>query len=486
MGTITEFPITTQDVALTGAEIDAALVKSNAMPSAGEVSDATNIINGSLHVTKWAVTTGTITEQAAAMLTALIYCRDNGIALDISNTDTYLAPDAFTVGDGQSLSVYSTSAAKPKIRATADGTALFTMANESKINFLNIELNSNGFDCGGVESSALIDGSPVTFYAEKCIFNVASGNKHGVRLLGHKDRVDVLYCEFVGNLTPSLTGFFYQLQTLLTIPDHDSALKDNTPVTLRGNRFTGGAMQYSTFGTDSPASPLILDGNTFDRGAVRAMHAYHGEEVFMTNNTIIGCQGKRPTSDLDTIGGAVFLDLYGPTVDGSRNGAVFSNNIIRNCAGVGIIMEEYTGTLTGWTITDTAIFPDGYTYTGNEGFVTAGGYGMVVTGGNRRVKMNIRADGNVVGIVVDHALGVSTKPPITQIEFDCNVDENFECGYLIRNSAKVIKFTGGTCIGNGRSASNTYDAIRIERDGGSNAVSKMILSSTELDLSTAD
>jgi hypothetical protein len=468
----------------TAQEYQDALEKAYLMPAAASVENSVNyynvLSNRFRHASMWAVETGTTAEKAASMLTALNYCRDNNVILDITGVDTFLAPDSFTVADDEFISIYSSSAVRPKIKATADGTALITLADKANIKLIGVELNANVFDCGGIESSALTDGKPVTCYLENCKFDVSSGNKHGVRLLGHKDRVDVLYCDFIGNENPSLTGWFYQLQTLLTIPDHDSPLKDNTPITIRGNRFINGAMQYSTFGTDSPASPLILDGNTFDGASIRSMHAYHGEEVFMTNNTILNCKGKRPTNDLDTIGGAIFLDLYGPLVDTSRNGAVFSNNIVRSCAGVGVFMEEYTGTLTGWTITDTVIFPDGYTYTGTQGFVTAGGYGLVVTGGNRRLKINVRADGNVVGVVVDHSLGVVTKPPITQIEFDSNVDENYEHGYLIRNGVKVLKFTGGTCIGNGRTASNTYDGIRIERDA-TDTVSKCLMSGVTFD-----
>jgi hypothetical protein len=470
----------------TAQEYQDALEKAFDMPAAADVAGAVSyynvLSNRFRHASMWAVSSGTTAEKAAQMLIALEYCRDNNLVLDMTGVETFLAPDSFTLADNQNISIYASSAVRPKIKATGNGTALITAVDKTNIKLIGIELNSNGFDCGGVLATALTDGKPVTCHIERSKIDVSSGNENGVRLLGHKDRVDVLYNDFVGNENPSLTGWFYQLQTLLTIPDHDSPLKDDTPITIRGNRFVGGAMQYSTFGTDSPASPLIIDGNTFINAAVRAMHIYHGEDAFVTNNTIIGCKGLRPTQALETIGGAVFLDLYSPLVDQSRDGCVFSNNIIKRCFGVGIIMEEVTGTLSGWTITDTGFFPNNYTYVGNEGFETRGGHAFVLTGGNRRVQINIRADGNHgPAIVVDHTLGVSTKPPITVLEFNSNVDENFQEGYLIRNSVKVVKFTGGTCIGNGRAAANTHDAIRIERDGSSNTVAKCFMDGVVFD-----
>lgn len=416
-----------------------------------------------VHAAQFGANSGTPEQKAAALLKALEFCKSNNRSLSLTGMDGYITPDSFNVGHNESLTIYSDT--RSKITPTGEGNWTLTLTGSATLKADGVYIDASGVDCGGIYGAAVTEGQSLNVIYRDGGVNVSGSDKDGIRLAGFKESVNIDTVNFEGKENPSLVGNFYDLQTLLTVPDNGEPAGDRTPITIKGCNFKYGAIQYSTWGTDSPSSPLHLLYNTFSDAKCRAIHAYHAEDSFIAFNTVIGCQCKGSTNPEEAMRAAVWLDQYSPLVDGSREGQVYMSNIIRKSRGVGLFMEEVSGTLSGWTITDIDVFPDGDTYTNNNGWETTGGFGIVITGGTRRVTITARVDGCRKGIVVDHALGVSTKPVISVLELlNCNIDQNFEEGVLLRNDVRIFHMQGGTCIGNGRAASNTYDAVRIERD----------------------
>ena len=417
-----------------------------------------------VHAAQFGANSGTTAEEAAALIKALTFCKANNRSLSLTGIDSYITPDTFSVGDNEKLSIYSDT--KSKIIPTGTGDWALTLQDAATFKSEGIHIDASAVDCGGIFGSSTTAGKYIDFTYTSGTVDVSGNNKDGIRLLGFKSAITVRDTKFVGNPAPSVTGNLYDLQTLLTIPDNAEPAGDKYPVVIDACRFDGGALQYSTFGTSAPTSPLYITKCTFVDAYCRAIHAYHGEDAFIAFNLIIGCKCKAPSVAEEAMRAAVWLDQYSPLVDDSREGQVYMGNIVRKCYGAGMFMEEVSGLLSGWTITDIYEYPDSETYINNNGWETTGGFGIVITGGSRRVTITARVDGCKKGVVIDHALGVSTKPVISVIELlNCNIDQNYEEGVLIRNDVRVFRMQGGTCIGNGRTASNTYDAIRIERDG---------------------
>lgn len=417
-----------------------------------------------VHAAQFGANSGTATDKAAALINALTFCKENNRLLSLTGIDAYITPDSFSVDDNEKLSIYSDT--KSKITPTGAGSWTLTLQDAATFKSEGVCIDASAVDCGGIFGSSTTEGKYIDFTYVGGKVDVSGNNKDGIRLLGFKSAITIRDTKFFGNPTPSVDGNLYDLQTLLTIPDNAEPAGDKHPVVIDACRFEGGALQYSTFGTSAPTSPLYLTKCTFVDAYCRAIHAYHGEDAFIAFNLIIGCKCKAPTTPEEAMRAAVWLDQYSPLVDDSREGQVYMGNIVRKCYGAGMFMEEVTGLLSGWTIADIYEYPDGETYTNNNGWETTGGFGIVITGGSRRITITARVDGCKKGVVIDHALGVSTKPVISVVELlNCNVDQNYEEGVLIRNDVRVFRMQGGTCIGNGRTASDTYDAIRIERDG---------------------
>ena len=426
-----------------------------------------------VHAAQFGANSGTTAEEAAALIKALTFCKANNRSLSLTGIDSYITPDTFSVGDNEKLSIYSDT--KSKIIPTGTGDWALTLQDAATFKSEGIHIDASAVDCGGIFGSSTTAGKYIDFTYTGGKIDVSGSNKGGIRLLGFKSAITIRDVKFYGNPTPSVTGNLYDLQTLLTIPDNGEPAGDKHPVVIDACRFEGGALQYSTFGTSAPTSPLYLTKCTFVDAYCRAIHAYHGEDSYIAFNLITGCKCKASSVPEEAMRAAVWLDQYSPLVDDSREGQVYMGNIVRKCYGAAMFMEEVSGLLSGWTITDIYEYPDGETYTNNNGWVTTGGFGIVITGGSRRITITARVDGCRKGVVIDHALGVSTKPTISVLELlNCNIDQNFEEGVLLRNDVRIFHMQGGTCIGNGRSASNTYDAIRIERDG-SDTLGKFLL-----------
>jgi len=376
-----------------------------------------------------------------------------------------ILPDILSLSDGENLKITGLDRENSGIKAYGAGDNMITLAETSMLSMSNLSLNASEFDCGLIRGSATGSGF-VGVSADGCYFDCSgSATKHGIFLSGNLKNVVITNNIFQGSLTPSRVGALYQLQRLLSVPDDGTDSDDTNLIVVKYNTFKNGATQFSTFGTAQAISPLHVVGNTFLDAECRSMHLYHSEESLISKNLIKGCKGRRPTIADNNIGGAVWLDLYSPLVDGSRNSSIYSDNIVKKCNGVGIFVEEFSGTLSGWSVLETGIFLDGFIYDNSNGFATTGGFGFVVTGGSKRFTLACRADGNVTGVVIDRSLGIAPTLQIGVVTIlGSHIDENKEHGVLIRNQVRMFQMIGGTCLGNGKSSSGNYDAIHITRD----------------------
>lgn len=415
-------------------------------------------------------------ERSQRMINSLNYVKANNLMLDMSGTDCFLTPDTFTIENNESLVLYSNSPKKPKLRPVSDGNSLITMSRHSYLKMTGIEFDCTSQDCGVLSGSSDVAPNPdeelLLVDIDRCIFDVSNNNKNAISLRGYKGRCSFTNNTFKGNNAPDVEGEYFNLQTLLALPDAGTPAGDKSLITIIGNEFYGGAVQYATFGTDSPPSPLKITHNLFSDAYCRAIHIYHGEDSFVAFNTVINCKGIHATI-VDSINAAVWLDQYSPLVEDSREGQVFLGNVVRGCNGVGVFLEETSGQLFGWTVTDTEEFLDDFTYTGNHGYVTAGGIGMVITGGCRGLNIKCRVSGNVQNVVIDHSLGVSTKPRIRNITLSGQYESARKESILVRNEVESLKILDASMIKNSSFSAGTYDAIHIERDVGQQGLTSL-------------
>ena len=401
---------------------------------------------------------------------ALTYAKSRGLKIKLLAYTYYISSDLISLANGDILRIEGEDKELSCLSVSGNGSAFIAMTTSARVRLADLTLTCDTYNCPLIMGLASNSDYYLSVQARRVIFDVSGHNKcHGVFVQGFKDDTFFENCIFIGSSNPDLNGAHYNVQRLLSIPDDGQPNGDNKTIRVDNCVFINGAQQFSTFGTNSPASPIHLSDSKFYYAFCRAIHLYHGEDSFVGNNFILGARGYKTSIQENNIGGAVWLDIYSAVTAGSHNGVVYKDNIIRDCAGVALFVEEMFGVLSGWTVNGTTTYPNGYTYDNGHGFVTDGGFGLVVTGGSRRLTISGRFEDNEVGIVIDPSLGVEPDLSIGIVNTsEANIDQNRKHGVLIRNALTQFNARGGTMVGNGLASENTYDAIHIERDADNN------------------
>jgi hypothetical protein len=407
-----------------------------------------------------------ITTHSAAFVAAAAHAKQHGIKIRLKKRTYYVDPDLIDLIGGDILTIEGEDKEHSKIESTGNGAVLIGMTTNAKLRLRDLTLSCGAYNCPIIYGVASNANFYLSVQAERVIFDVSGHNKcYNVFLQGFKDDTYFKNCRFIGSDNPTLVGAHYNVQRLLSIPDDGQPNGDRSAIVIDSCVFINGCHQFSTFGTSSPASPIHLINNRFYGAFCRAIHFYHGEDSFAKNNYVIGARGYKTTIEENNIGGAVWLDIYSAITPGTHNAAIYQDNVIRNCAGVGLFVEEMFGVLSGWAIFGTTVFPENYTFDNGEGFVTDGGIGMVITGGSRRLSVSGRFEDNEIGVIADSSLGVDPDVGLGIISFDnANIDQNKKQGIIARNKIEQLNVHKGTLVGNGTASANTYDAIFIDRD----------------------
>lgn len=414
------------------------------------------------NVTRLGVTGDGVVDDTADFLTV------------ITNNDNVFIPEEVTVLtdmvtlSGRDITIKGAGPDVSVIKARSVDAALFN-CTDCNITFENIKLDCSAVDIGGLYNIGTLATAKKKVQLLNCVIDVSGSLlKNAVDLTRYHTDVRIKNCTLIGNPAATTSGVEnYQAQCLFITRDDGLNIGDDTPYWIQNNKFLDGAVALNISGTDAPPSPFYFQNNLCDGQTYMGARLYHGEELVFTGNifqNITNVLSPTPNND----GAVVWLDIYSPTVAGTENSSIFSDNTIRNCVGNAVYAEELVGAvIEGFKIMSIAKRPVGQEYVGTTGYSSLGGNGILIGGaciGTFITGCRVSRCESY-GILVDRTITVKSTDRIHLSIEGCTIFNNEEHGIGGHDQIRTLTITNCKIYRNSLSAEGVYSAIYITRHG---------------------
>lgn len=344
--------------------------------------------------------------------------------------------DTYLVGTGKKSSILKKKTGSTDLKHVLSGIGVKNVS----VRKLGFEHQSNAQRASLIMfSSTDIDNPTSGVIIEDCSFeDNMNGRQSLVLFYGYTVNCRVFHCDFKGFYLRKEVG-----TNSLLIFDNAHLYNDHNwlPVSVESCNFDGGSTGVALQGSGIPPA-INIKNNEFRNQQMFGLITYHGSRWDISGNHFRNINAEAGNND---DGGVVWLDLIG-TNDGRR--AIFSNNIIEDCTGNAILLEEFSGLITDNIIRNiskrTTELSKTYTYGGiTTTHSSYGGNAIQITGGCEgfTIQNNKIERTEAAAIRIDRAIGIQQTYYISGIIKDNEIIQPAGYGGGIEILEKVDEIT---------------------------------------------